>query len=114
MVNLKINGNEIKVAEGTTVLEAARQAGVDIPTLCHHPDLAPYGACRLCLVEINRNGHSTVTTSCNYPVDDGLVISTNTPSVVETRKVMADFILSRCPEVPALQKLAGSLGCRET
>jgi polyferredoxin len=110
MLNLTINGEKIKVAEGATVLDAARQAEVYIPTLCHHPDLTPYGACRLCLVEINRNGHSTVTTSCNCPVEDGMVIQTDTPSVIETRQVMANFILSRCPEVPALQKLAGSLG----
>ncbi len=110
MVNLTINGEQIKVAEGTTVLEAARQAQVHIPTLCHHEDLSPYGACRLCLMEIRQNGYSTVTTSCNRPVEEGMVIQTDTPSVAETRKVMANFILSRCPEVPALQELAGSLG----
>jgi polyferredoxin len=110
MVNLTINGKTIQASEGTTVLEAAKQAGVHIPTLCHHPDLTPYGACRLCLVEIRRNGRSGVTTSCNCAVEEGMVIQTDTPTVVQTRKVMADFILSRCPEVPALRTLAGSLG----
>jgi polyferredoxin/ferredoxin len=110
MVNLNINGENIQVAEGTTVLEAARKAGIDIPTLCHHPNLSPYGACRLCLVEVQRNGRGSLTTSCTCPVEEGLVVKTDTPAVVETRKVMADLILSRCPDVPALQKLAASLG----
>lgn len=112
MVNLTINNEKIKVAEGTTVLEAATQAGVHIPTLCHHPELTPYGACRLCLVEISRsgNGRSSITTSCNCPVEEGMLIQTDTPTVVQTRRLMADLILSRCPEVPALQTLAASLG----
>ena len=110
MVNLTINGKKIEVAEGTTVLEAARQAEIYIPTLCDHPDLSPYGACRLCLVEISKNGSSWVTTSCNNKVQEGWEIQTDTPMVVETRRVMANFILSRCPDVPALQRLAASLG----
>lgn len=110
MVNLTINAEKIKVAEGTTVLEAARQAGVHIPTLCHHPDLSPYGACRLCLVEVGRNGRSSVTTSCNCPVEEGLVVQTDTPAVVQTRRVMANLILSRCPDVPAIKRIAASVG----
>ncbi len=110
MVNLTINDEKINVAEGTTVLEAAKQAGVHIPTLCNHPDLSPYGACRLCLVELKRNGHAEVITSCNRAVEDGMVIATDTPEVVQTRRVIADFILSRCPEVPALQRMAESVG----
>ena len=112
MVNLSINGKTLNVQEGTTVLEAAREAGVHIPTLCHHPDVTPYGACRLCLVEIshNGNGRSSVTTSCNSVVENGMVIQTDTPTVVQTRKVMADLILSRCPEVPAIQRVAASVG----
>jgi len=110
MVNLTINAEKINVAEGTTILEATKQAGVHIPTLCNHPDLTPYAACRLCLVEIKRNGHSEVTTSCNRAVEEGLVIQTDTPAVVQTRRVMADFILSRCPEVPAVQQVAASVG----
>lgn len=110
MVNLTINGEQIKVAEGTTVLEAAQQAGVYIPTLCHHPDLTPYSACRLCLVEVGRNGRSTITASCSCAAEEGMVIQTDTPEVKETRRVMADFLLSRCPGVPAIQRMAASLG----
>ncbi|RPJ36908.1 MAG: hypothetical protein EHM21_18640, partial [Chloroflexi bacterium] len=112
MVNLTINGEKIQVAEGTSVLDAAKKAGVHIPTLCNHPDLTPYGACRLCLVEISRNGggRSTVTTSCTSAVDEGMVVRTDTPEVVQTRKLMADLLLSRCPEVPSIQRVAASVG----
>jgi ferredoxin len=110
MVNLTINGNKIEVAEGTTILEAARQSDIYIPTLCDHPDLTPYGACRLCLVEIHQNGKTWVTTSCNNKVQDGWEVLTDTQVVTDTRRVMANFILSRCPDVPALQRLAASLG----
>lgn len=110
MLNLSINGEKIQVTDGATVLDAARKAGIHIPTLCQHAELTPYGACRLCLVEIRRNGNSTVTTSCNCAVEDGMVIETDTPTVVETRRTMADLILSRCPEVPAIQRVAASVG----
>jgi len=112
MVNLTINGKTINVQEGTTVLEAAKGAGVHIPTLCNHPDLTPYGACRLCLVEISHhgNGRANVTTSCNSVVEEGMVVQTDTPTVLQTRKMMADLILSRCPEVPAIQRVAASVG----
>ena len=110
MVNLTINGKNYEVANDKTVLEVAREVGIDIPTLCHHADLMPYGACRLCLVESKRNGNSTVVTSCNTKVTEGMVIETDTPQVVTTRKLMANFILSRCPEVPAIQRMAASLG----
>lgn len=110
MVNLTINEEKIKAAEGATALEAAKQAGVHIPTLCHHPELTPYGACRLCLVEVTRNGRSSVTTSCNCTVEEGMHIQTDSPSVVQARRIMADFLLSRCPEVPAVQRVAASLG----
>ena len=110
MVNLTINEKKLEVADGMTVLEAAKQAGIEIPTMCHSPELTPYGACRLCLVEVNRNGRSAVTTSCNCIAEEGMRIQTDTPAVVQDRRVMADLILSRCPEVPAVQRMAISLG----
>jgi polyferredoxin/ferredoxin len=110
MVNLTINGQKIQVPEGTTILDAARGAGVDIPTLCHHPELTPYGACRMCVVEIGRNGRSSVTTSCNCAAEEGMAVQTNSPNVLQTRRVMADLLLSRCPEVPAIQRAAASAG----
>ncbi len=115
MVNVKINGETIQVADGTTVLEAAQRAGVYIPTLCNDPDLTPYGACRLCQVEITRNGNGrkTITTSCNTTVEEGMVIETDTPEVEENRRVMADLLLSRCPGVPSIQRIAADLGVEQ-
>src|SRR5574338_83174 len=112
MVNLTINDEKIQVPDGTTVLEAAQKAGVHIPTLCHNPELSAYGACRMCVVEINHagNGRPTLTTSCNRAVEEGMLVQTETPSVTQTRKLMADLALSRCPEVPAIQRMAASVG----
>ena len=84
MVTLTIDGQEVQAEEGTTVLEAARGLGIDIPTLCYHPDVTPYGACRLCVVEFSRNGHSWVDTSCNYPVQEGIVVKTDAPAAIQT------------------------------
>ena len=110
MINLTINGKKYEVAEGKTLLEVASENDIYIPTLCHHEDVSPYGACRLCLVEFKNNGRSAIVTSCNTQVTNGMVIETDSPDVVQTRKVMANFILSRCPEVPAVQRIAASLG----
>ncbi len=113
MVNLTINGEKYTVSENSTVLEAAQQAGISIPTLCSHKDLSPYGACRLCLVEVRRNGRSVITTSCNTPVEEGMAVITETEEVLATRKTMAELMVSRCPEVPAIQRMALSLGVTE-
>ena len=110
MVNLIIDGQGIQVEEGTTVLEAAKGIDIEIPALCHHPDLTPYGACRVCVVEVIRNGRSAVTTSCDYPVEEGMEVKTNSPRALRTRKIMVDLLLSRCPNVRAVQKLAAQLG----
>ena len=77
---MHIDEVEIQAREDQTVLQAALEHGIHIPTLCYHPDLSPYGACRLCQVEIRRNGSSTVTTSCNLPVEEGMIIQTDTPA----------------------------------
>jgi polyferredoxin/ferredoxin len=109
-VNLTINDEKIQVNDGTTILEAARQIGVEIPTLCHHPELTPYSACRLCLVEVSHNGRTNITTSCNCIVEEGMKIRTDTPEIANARRMIADLILSRCPEVPAVQRVAAKVG----
>ncbi len=99
MVNLTIDGKTIEVKEGTTVLNAARLAGVDIPTLCDHPQLTPYGGCRLCLVEVE--GARTLQPSCTLPVNNNMVIHTDTEKVREARKFVLTMIFSErnhfCP-----------------
>ncbi len=89
---ITINNQRIEVSEGKTVLEAAHEAGITIPTLCYHKDLSPYGGCRLCLVDIE--GVRLPTTSCTYPVTDGMVVQTETPRIVEARRTILELLLS--------------------
>ena len=91
-VNVKINGVEYAVPQGSTVLEAARIANIDIPTLCYLKDINEIGACRLCLVEVK--GARGLVTACVYPVNEGMEIFTNTPRVQASRKMNLQLILS--------------------
>jgi len=95
MVTITIDGQEVQVPQGSTVLEAAQQAGIDIPTLCLLKDINKIGACRVCLVEIeNARG---LQTSCTYPVSPGMKVKTNTPAIREARKAVVELILSNLP-----------------
>jgi len=99
MINLKIDDQQIQVPEGTTVLRAAQANGIEIPTLCDHPALTPYGGCRLCLVDVE--GARTLQPSCTMPVSENMVVHTNTPKVKEARKFVLSLIFSErnhfCP-----------------
>jgi formate dehydrogenase major subunit len=99
MVNITINGQQISAKAGITVLQAAREAGIDIPTLCDHPALSPVGACRMCIVEIK--GQRTLQTSCTFPITDGMEIQTDSKTVIDARKLVLDMIFSErnhfCP-----------------
>jgi NADPH-dependent glutamate synthase beta subunit-like oxidoreductase/ferredoxin/Pyruvate/2-oxoacid:ferredoxin oxidoreductase delta subunit len=97
MIKLTINGTPVEVSEGTTVLAAAQQAGIYIPTLCYHPAVAPFGACRLCLVEIE-NAHGPAT-ACTTPATDGMVIQTDTPLVQKLRRSILELILTEHPHL---------------
>lgn len=120
MIHIKINGIDVEVAEGTTILEAAAKVHINIPTLCYHPDLKPVSACRLCVVEIK--GDSLLRTACSYQALDGQEIFTNTPLVRESRQMAMELLLSRHPQKCTecirngnceLQTLAEQLGIRE-
>ncbi len=94
-ISLTIDGQEVKAETGMTVLQAAEKAGIYVPTLCYHPDLAPYGACRLCIVEIeNMRG---LPTACTTPVADGMVVHTNTAQIQEFRRGVLELILTEHP-----------------
>ncbi|MFH1446430.1 MAG: molybdopterin-dependent oxidoreductase [Chloroflexota bacterium] len=92
MVKLTIDGKSIEVLEGTTVLKAAEQAGIYIPTLCAHPQLTPYGGCRLCMVEVE--GARILQPSCTLPVTEGMQVKTNTQKVLDARKFVLTLIFS--------------------
>jgi predicted molibdopterin-dependent oxidoreductase YjgC len=91
-INLTIDGVRVEVPEGSTVLEAALKAGVYIPTLCYDPDLKPYGACRLCIVEIEKM--RGLPTSCTTPVTEGMVVHTETPAVARSRRITMELIMA--------------------
>jgi predicted molibdopterin-dependent oxidoreductase YjgC len=113
MVTTKINGRETRVPIDTTALEAARSIGVEIPTLCYHPALVPYGACRLCLVEVKRPGHGggRIVTSCTFHIrEEGLEIDTHSERAQRDRKLVVELLLARCPNVELLQRLGKDLG----
>ena len=93
-VSLTINDREIKAKDGMTILEAARDAGIYIPTLCYHEKLAPYGACRICTVEVSKGKKNRLVTSCVYPVEEGLVVNTDSPRVIKLRKMLLELMLA--------------------
>ncbi len=108
-VTLTINDREVRVKEGTTILDAARDARIHIPTLCYHEKLAPYGACRLCTVEISLNGRTRLVTACIYPVENGLVVKTDSQRVIRIRKMLLELMLASSP-AKTIQDLAQQHG----
>ncbi len=114
MVTLTIDGREVQAEEGTTILEAARENNIYIPSLCYHEEVTPYGACRLCLVEIARDGRQRLVASCLYEVEEGLMVKTNSERIIDNRKMIMELLLARCPNNKVIQDLARQLGVEET
>ena len=110
MIELSIDGIKTKVEEGTTVLEAATQIGITIPTLCYHPGLSTYGACRVCLVEVDKGNRSSLEASCTLPAEQGQLILTNTERVTKARKMIVELLISSCPNSKTLQDMAANMG----
>jgi heterodisulfide reductase subunit A len=110
MIKLVINGKEITTEKGNTVLEVARAAGIDIPTLCSHESLPPYGSCRFCIVEIAQKGRTRMQTSCTLPVAEGMEIKTHSERVMKIRKILVELMLARCPESEVLRDMAREIG----
>lgn len=110
MITLKIDGREITADSGKTVLEAARDNNIYIPTLCVNEAVAAYGACRLCMVEVTRGNRKRLVTSCLYEVAEGLVVNTQTERVANIRRMVMELLLARCPNSPEVNEMARSLG----
>jgi len=113
MIKLSINGLEVSLEKGTTVLEAAQFLGFPIPTLCHMEGLTPYGACRLCVVEIGDEPGSKLVTSCTYPIEEGLKVRTASERVVRARKMILELLLASCPQSKVIQDLASAHQIRQ-
>ena len=114
MVTLTINNQKIEVEEGTNLLAAIESIGIKVPTLCFHKALIPYGACRLCVVEVQVPGKDTsLQASCSYPVIDGINVNTNTERILRARKVIAELLLARCPDSEVIKIIAEEYGIKE-
>ncbi|MFB0516110.1 MAG: 2Fe-2S iron-sulfur cluster-binding protein [Candidatus Neomarinimicrobiota bacterium] len=113
MIGLKINGLEVSVQEGTTLLEAAEFLGFPIPTLCHMEGLSPYGACRLCVVEIDKGGEAKLVSSCTYPAQEGLKVRTASSRVLQARRMVLELLLASCPQSKVIQDLASQHGIHQ-
>lgn len=110
MIKVTIDGIKTEVPVGTTVLEAASELGIVIPTLCYHPGLSSYGACRICMVEVIKGKSSTLEASCTLPVSDGLKVITNSERVKRARNVILELLISSCPNSKTLQDMAANFG----
>lgn len=113
MVNLTINGLDVSVEDGATLLEVANFFGFAIPTLCHREGLSPYGACRLCVVEIGQNPMTKLVSSCTYPAKEGLKVRTASARVIRARKIVLELLLASCPQSKTLQDLASKHEVRQ-
>ncbi len=113
MISLTINKLPCMVEEGTTLLEAAKHLGFPIPTLCHMEGLTPYGACRLCLVEIGEGSRAKLVTSCTHPAQEGLSVRTASNRVLRARRVILELMLASCPQSKVIQDLASAHGVNQ-
>jgi bidirectional [NiFe] hydrogenase diaphorase subunit len=109
-VTFTINGVAVTAEAGTNVLDVARAHGFEIPSLCHHEAVTPYGACRLCLVEITKGGRKKITTSCNYEVLDGIEVKTDSEEIRRHRANVLELILAEAPGSERVRRLAAELG----
>jgi bidirectional [NiFe] hydrogenase diaphorase subunit len=110
MITFRMNGLDVSAEEGWTILEAAKFYGLEIPTLCYYEGLSPYGGCRLCVVEIGKGAKAKLVSSCTYPVEEGLIVRTDTKRVIAARKMMIELMISVAPGSKVLQDLASQFG----
>ncbi len=112
-VTLKIDGADIRAPQGSSVLDAALEYGICIPQLCHMNDVTPLGACRLCIVEIIKNGKSKVTASCTLEAEEGMVILAHSEKIMKARKNIAEMLVAEAPNSRAIQDIALRCGVKE-
>jgi NADH dehydrogenase/NADH:ubiquinone oxidoreductase subunit G len=105
-----MDGKEIKAAEGMTLLEAARAAGISIPTLCWHEKLEPFGACRLCIVEVESRGSTRLVVSCVYPAEKNIIVRTRSEKIDRIRKMILELQMAHAPDAFVFQDLAKEYG----
>ena len=113
MAKITIDGKELEFDEQLMILEAAKKLQIKIPTLCYNEHLAPYGGCRICLVETSTQAapeRSRLVPSCSVPATDGMIVVTNSQRVLESRRFVIELLLSRCPESQVIRDTAAEMG----
>jgi bidirectional [NiFe] hydrogenase diaphorase subunit len=113
LVETQIDGRRIRVRRDRWALEVAREMGAEIPSLCHHPALNPYGACRLCVVEVSQRQWTWLATACDLPIREGLCIRTDTPAVLASRKWTLELLWAAAPEAEAIAEMAQKHGVNQ-
>lgn len=113
MISFTLNGLQVYVEEGTTLLEAAKFYGFPIPTLCYMEGLSPYGACRLCVVEIGKEPNNRLVSSCTYLAEEGMSVRTASSRVLKARKIILELLLASCPQSKVIQDLAAAHEVRQ-
>jgi len=114
VIRFVINGQQVEGTEGETILEVATRYGIKIPTLCYHPSVSTFGACRICMVEVTQRGRSSLRPSCVFPISDGLEVKTATERVLKARRVLLELLLARCPDAEILKEMSEELGLQGT
>lgn len=110
MVKFTIDGRKVEGKEGSVILQNARALSIDIPTLCYHDEVSPFGACRLCTVEVKSNGKWQLAASCTTAITSGMEIKTNSDRVLTSRKLAAELLYYKYPKTKAVYEIARKLG----
>ena len=114
IVKYTIEGEEYEAEQGASLLGELRKHGYEVPSLCYHESLTAYGACRLCLVEVRKGKRQKLTTSCNYPVQEGIAVFLDTDRVERNRRMVLELLLAQAPKAPKhLQELAEQYGVKQ-
>ncbi len=112
-VNLVINGKNCKGAGGQTILEVARDYGIEIPTLCYHEALTPTGSCRVCVVEVTMGKRTRTMASCVTPIEEGMKVVTDSKQLRSVRKMVVALLEARCPNLDVIKDAAREVGLKK-
>lgn len=113
MITLTIDGCEVRALEGSTILDVARESGIEIPTLCFHEAVEPYGSCRLCVVELATPRRARLVASCVHPAEEGVEVKTNSVMVRKSRRMTVELLIAAAPNAKVIQDLATEMGIEE-
>lgn len=114
MVKLEINGREVEAKKEQTLLEVCRENNIFIPTMCVNDAVEPYGACRLCMVEIEKRGRKKLVASCLFAAEEGLKVTTENDKIANIRQTVIELLMARCPHSPEVKEMADKLGVEKT